>query len=188
SASSQKMAKTANGSSDSQVRFADRVAGQELGGAGGGADAAGLQHVRAVDDAEHLLDVLLDDQHREAAGPQALHQLEDLLDDYGGKARRGLVQQEELRLGHEGAADRAHLLLAAGHAAGQLLPAFGQPREELIDDREPLAELRTGRRREAAHLEVVLDGHARKEATALRHVRDPELDDPVRWSPGEIDT
>src|SRR5438094_307164 len=88
SASSRKMSKMAMGggrpfSSDSEIRFADRVAGQQLGGGAGGADAAGLEHVRAIDDAQHLLHVLLDDQHGEAGGPEARHQVEDLLHDDG---------------------------------------------------------------------------------------------------------
>ena len=50
----------------------------------------------------------------EAKDPEdLLDDLEDLLDDDGRKAQRGLVQQEQLGPGHEGAADGQHLLFTA---------------------------------------------------------------------------
>ena len=90
----------------------------------GGADAAGLEQVGAIDHAQHLLHVLLDDQHGEAAGADALDQLEHLLDDDRREAGGRLVEQQQLRLGHQRAADRAHLLLAARHGAGHLVAAL----------------------------------------------------------------
>jgi hypothetical protein len=80
-------------------------------------DPPGLQQVRAIDYAKHLLHVLLDDQHGEAARADAVHELEHLLDEDGRQARGRLVEQQELRLGHERAPDRAHLLLASRHAS-----------------------------------------------------------------------
>ena len=38
----------------------------------------------------------------------------------GAKAERRLVEQQNLRIGHQRAADRQHLLLAAGQRAGDL--------------------------------------------------------------------
>ena len=88
-------------------------------------DAADFEQIGAVDDLEHLLDVLLDDEHGEALCADAAHELEDLLDDERREARRGLVHQQHLRLRHQRAADRAHLLLAARQRAGEL--ARGAP-------------------------------------------------------------
>src|SRR5882724_3884549 len=143
SASSKKMSKTASGFiSHAQVGFADRVGRQQFGGAAGGADAAGLQQVGTVDDAEDLLHVLLDDEHGEAAGADALDEVEHLLDEDRREPGRRLVEQQQPGRRHEGAADGAHLLLAAGHAAGELAMALPKTRKQLVDDVELLAEFR----------------------------------------------
>jgi hypothetical protein len=42
-----------------------------------------------------------------------LHDLEDLFDDLGREAHRGLVEQDQLRARHQRTADHAHLLFAA---------------------------------------------------------------------------
>src|SRR5258705_7408712 len=132
-ASSKKMSKipkaAASPRSDSEVCLANAVTRQELGGAAGRVDAARLEQVRAIDHPEHLLHVLLDDQHGQTAGPDAIDQLEHLLDQNRRQPGGRLVEQEQLRLGHQRAADRAHLLLAARHAAGELMASLTHPRE-----------------------------------------------------------
>ena len=141
---------------------------------------AGLQQVGAVDDAQHLADVLLDDQHGQAAGADALHQAEHLLHDHRRQAGGRLVEQQQPRLRHQRAADRAHLLLAARHGAGELAAALAQAGEQVVDEIEALAELRPRGGDEGAHAQVVLHRHAREQAAVLRHVRDAEFDDAVR--------
>ena len=47
--------------------------------------------------------------------------VEHLLHHHRRKACARLVEQQQLRIGHHGPADRAHLLLAAGHGAGKLV-------------------------------------------------------------------
>ena len=59
----------------------------------------------------------------------------ELLDDPRREAERGLVEQQHARAGHQRAADREHLLLAAGEQAGALGPALAQDREQLVDAR-----------------------------------------------------
>ena len=59
-----------------------------------------------------------------------LDQREQLLDQQRREAERRLVEDEQLRLGHQAAADREHLLLAAGQRAGALALPFGEPRED----------------------------------------------------------
>ena len=49
------------------------------------------------------------------------------------EAERGLVEQHQRGLADEGAADREHLLLAAGEIAGQLLAALREAREVAVD-------------------------------------------------------
>ena len=105
------------------------------------ADAARFQQVGAIHHTQHLADVLLDDQHGEAAGADALHQAEHLLHDHRRQAGGRFVEQQQPGLGHQRAADGAHLLLAARHGAGELVAAFLQAREELVDEVEPLDEI-----------------------------------------------
>jgi hypothetical protein len=84
------------------------------------AQAAGFQHVGAVHHAQHLADILFDDQHRQPAGADAFHQPEYPLHDHRSQSGRWFVEQQEPRFRHQGAADRAHLLLAARHGSRQL--------------------------------------------------------------------
>ena len=99
---------------------------------------AGFQQIGAVDHPQHLLHVLLDDQHREPAGADALHQLEHLLHHDRRQAGRRLVEQQQFRIRHQRAADRAHLLLAARHGAGHLVAALLHAREQVEHEFEPL--------------------------------------------------
>src|SRR5256712_4434979 len=170
SASSRKMSKMPRSCpprSNSEIRFADAVARQELGGPPGGVNAARLEQVGPIDHPQHLLHVLLDDQHRQPAGADASHQLEHLLHEDRREPGGRLVEEEQSRFGHEGPADRAHLLLAPRHAAGELAAALAQAREQAIDDVELSAGLRPRRPHETGHLWVFLVAHAREEAPAL---------------------
>jgi len=69
----------------------------------------------------------------EAARAEPGHQVEHLLDDDGREAGRRLVEEEQLRVGHEGAADRAHLLLAAGHGARELAAPLREARKQRVE-------------------------------------------------------
>ena len=66
------------------------------------------------------------------------HQGEDLLHDHRREPGRGLVEQQQPGLRHQRAADRAHLLLAARHGAGELAAALLQAREQVVDEVEAL--------------------------------------------------
>ena len=56
-------------------------------------------------------------------------ELVQLLDDERGQAHRQLVEQQQRRVGGEGAGHRQHLLLAARQRAGELADALAQPGE-----------------------------------------------------------
>src|SRR5215204_4286021 len=153
--------------SQPHVRAPHVVAREELGGGAGSLDAADLEQVGAVGDFEHLLHVLLDDEHRVALGADAAHELEHLRHDHGREAHGGLVEEHELRAAHERAADGAHLLLTARHGAGELAAALLEAREQAVDVVETLGEARPGGRHVGAHLEVRLDGELREQPPAL---------------------
>ena len=85
--------------------------------------------------------------------------VEDLLDEDRREAHRRLVEEEDLRRGHQRPADRQHLLLAARQGAGLLRLALAEPREQAVDPLEVGGDGRLVAAREGAHLEVLVDGH-----------------------------
>src|SRR3954462_1786140 len=105
--------------------------GAELGRAAAPDDAAFLQHVMPVGDARQRPDVLVDEEKRKALGLELGNRAIDLLANERCQAFGRFVEDQEARVGHERAADREHLLLAA--------------RELVTVVRLPLAELRKER-------------------------------------------
>src|SRR5438552_12455641 len=71
------------------------------------------QAIDSIGRAGGALDVLLDQDDRGALVPDASERHVDLIDDEGGQAERDLVAQEKLRIRHERAADRDHVLLTS---------------------------------------------------------------------------
>src|SRR5580704_17975691 len=67
------------------------------------------------------------------------------------------------------AADRQHLLFAAGESAGLLPPPLLEPREQRVDLIEPVGEAPAGTAREGTHLEVLLDAHIGEQLAPFRH-------------------
>ncbi|SSM31858.1 Uncharacterised protein [Klebsiella pneumoniae] len=73
-------------------------------------------------------------------------------------------------MAHQGATDRQHLLLAAGHGAGALNTAFMQTREQLIHPFDAGLELiAVGKK--TAHRQVLFHRHTRKDAPPFRNDR-----------------
>jgi hypothetical protein len=66
----------------------------------------------------------------------SVHDLEDFLDDLRREPHRRLVEQDHLRLRHQRAADRGHLLLAARGVAGERGAPLLELREIGIDHLE----------------------------------------------------
>ncbi len=152
-----------------QVRGAHlRVAQQLLARAGHGDDAR-LHDVAAVGDRQRAAGVLLDQQHRHALGVDVAHDLEDLVHHDGREAHGGLVEQQQLGLAHERARHGEHLLLAAGHGAGELVAAFLQAREQHEHALDVGGDAGLVLAHERAHLQVLGDGHAREHAAPLGH-------------------
>ena len=100
----------------------------------------GLQHVGAVGDRQRHVGVLLDHEDRRALAVDLLDDVEHLLDIERRQAHRRLVHADQPRPGHQRAADRHHLLLAAGQRAGDLVAALLHAREQRVDALEVLVE------------------------------------------------
>src|SRR5579862_2119939 len=127
--------------SNPDVGLPHAVVRQQLGAGAAEHDAAGLEDVAAMREREGLRHVLLDQHDREAGlAVESLDHAEHLVHDHRRQAERGLVEEDELRLAHEAAADREHLLLAPRERAGGLALALREPREEREDALEVLAQ------------------------------------------------
>src|SRR5262245_22303523 len=126
--------------------------------------AAVLHHIVAVGHGRGEAKVLLDEQDGEPLALEPAERGADLLDDDRRQTFRRLVQQEESGARPEDAADRQHLLLAAGERGAAGPEPLSEVREQLVDrvDAEP-AGLDDGR-----EPEVLLDGEAREDAALLR--------------------
>jgi hypothetical protein len=81
---------------------------------------------------------------------------------------------------HQRPADRAHLLLAAGHRPRLLRLALGETREQREDTVEILSQAALVLALEGAHLQVLEHRHTREELPALRRLGDAAGDDVVR--------
>src|SRR5207245_3947630 len=133
-------------------------------------DASLEQAIDSVGRAGGALDVLLDQDDRGALGPDAPERLVDLIDDEWCEPERDLVAEQELRIRHQGTADRDHVLLASRQLIGPLPPALAQHREELVDARQgPRARPAV----ERSHHEIFLDVQRGEEQAPLRHRDSP---------------
>jgi hypothetical protein len=131
-------------------------------------------------------DVLL---HEQDGDPEIanLHQgLGEHVDYARRQPERKLVDQQQLGFAHQGAADRAHLLLAARKRAGGLPPALCQDREQLVDAFEVGAQCIAVTLAVGAHQQVVADAHRTEQPAAFRHVGDPARDHVVGREFAEI--
>src|SRR4051812_32052797 len=113
--------------------------------------------------------VLLDDEHGHAVlALHAVERLEDLLHDERRQTERGLVEQQQLRSRHHRAAEREHLLLAAGKCPSLLVTALFQPWEKPED--APCVVLDAATTRVRTEAEVLPDGQVAECSPALWHV------------------
>jgi hypothetical protein len=88
---------------------------EELRQGAGENGAARLEHDGAIGEPQRKLHVLLDEKDADAVlVADATHELADLLHQARRKAEEGLIDHEKLRLRHQAARNRHHLLLAAG--------------------------------------------------------------------------
>src|SRR5215210_2151063 len=119
-----------NISSRSQVRLLDLGVLAQRGRLVGQRHGAGLEHVGPLRHVKREVRVLLDEQDRRALPVDLRDRLVDALDKDRCNPHRRLVEQEQRRLGHQGAADSEHLLFATGHRAALLALALLEAREQ----------------------------------------------------------
>src|SRR5947207_891740 len=135
-------------------------------------DAAVLQNVAVAGVAQRHVGVLLGEQERHFfVLVEAFHDAENLVDDLRRKPHRWFVEQDRLRARHQGASDRAHLLLTARGIARHCLASLFEPREIAVD----LVEIAPDRgdavaARERAGEQILLDREMTEAVPALHHL------------------
>src|SRR3984893_8271017 len=139
--------------SGADVRLADEVLLGELARAAFHLDPPHLEKIGAVHDLEDLAHVLLDHEDGIAFLAHPTDEVEEAQHQHGRQAHGRLVEQDELRLRHEGAPHREQLLPAAGGAPRPLRLPLCQHREERVDALEALAVVGARGGQEGAHLE-----------------------------------
>jgi hypothetical protein len=143
-------------------------------------DSPTVEDVDIVRELESQARVLLDQQDRQACGPQRPQLLPELLDQQWREALRRLIHQQERRIGHEGPTDGKHLLLAAAERPGQAALTLEQAWEEAEDPAEIPAGVAI-RPRLASRDRQILDARKRaKDVSSLWHEADPKAGDLVR--------
>ena len=140
--------------------------------------ASGLQHVGMIGELEGEGCILLHQQHAHLGlAVDAAHDAKDLLHDERSQPEGGLVQQHQPRAQHQRAADRQHLLLAAGQGARLLAHARLEDGKVFKHHGQVALRRRLVLARIGSHPQVFTDAQIGESAAALRHVPDAEADD-----------
>ena len=82
-----------------------------------------------VGNPQQVSEVLVDDKNRLPQILQRLQALPDLLPDQRGKPFGCLIENQQLRIGHQGTSDREHLLFASRQLIAVVFQALPQPRK-----------------------------------------------------------
>ena len=119
-------------------------------------------------------DILLDDEDRHVGFLAETQQhLLDLRHDHRRKTLGRFVHDQELRICHQRARNRQHLLLAAGELRAAVVSALGQAGEGVVDalggPGAALARLR--------HSQVLVDRQRAPQPPPLRHVSNAKASD-----------
>src|SRR5262245_39632638 len=135
--------------------------------------AALLDDIVAVGDGCGKMKVLLDQDHGEARLLEAGDGAGDLLDDHRCQPFGRLVEQQEAGAGPEDAADRQHLLFAAG----ELGALAREPRREVGEHGEDIVAREAARPDHRRQHQVLRDAQAGKDAALLGAIGDAEPGD-----------
>ena len=140
-------------------------------------DDAVFEHIAAVGDPQAFLRVLLDEQQSDAGLAHPPQGGEQLLHHGGREPERRLVEQQDIRVGHQRAADGEHLLFAAAHGARDLGGAFAQARKQPEHLFAPRRFAVAGALRVGAEQEIFLHRQVAEDAAPFGHQRQSAFDD-----------
>src|SRR4051794_33074957 len=162
-----------------QVGLLDAIARQKRFRLVGQHDAARLHDVAAMRRDESHVRILFDEEDRRPLGVDLFDDAEDRLHHLRRESERRFIEQQHLRLRHQCARDREHLLLAARQRPRVLLDPVLQHREER-EDAVVFGLLNFVFAQIRPELEVVLHRQVREDAATLGHMRDAHRGHRVR--------
>ena len=99
-------------------------------------DAAERQQIGAIGHLERPPRVLLHHQDAHAVPDDPRERREQFARNERRQPERRLVEQQQRGSGHQGAADRHHLLLAPAHGAHRLTATLGEARKQVENARD----------------------------------------------------
>jgi hypothetical protein len=152
--------------------------------------AAGEAVLAADDDeaarreGQRVARVLLDHEDADAAGVDPSHLRKNLADVDWAEAGRRLVQEQQLRLAHEGAAHGNHLALAAGQLPGLLPPLDFEVGKHGVDRTERGLDVIAPD--VGTHLQVLLHRHGGEDIELLGHEGETQRHQRVRLGVGDV--
>ena len=107
----------------------------------------------------------------------ALDDVENFPDQQGSQAQRGFVQEHEAGAGHQCAADGQHLLFTTGEVPGDLMSAFFQAGEVVVDHLQVPTDVVTVAPGVGPHQEVLFHRQVLEDATPFHDLEDALADD-----------
>src|ERR1700738_3206458 len=164
-------------------RLHPRLVGGELGRRTGIDDAAVIEHVGVVGNLQTHPGILLDEEDRNPFAAHLRDNVKDLAHDQRSEPLRRLIENEQLGVEQQGAADRKHLLLATGKLAPTVELALGKPREKLVDAFGDPGTLTLQR-----YFQVLFDAEIGEDAPPLGNITDAQRGDAKRGPMGGLDT
>ena len=130
---------------------------------------------------------LLDDDHRSSLALNELQRAEHIGDDARRETQTRLVEEEHLRLGHEGAGDGELLLLAATEHARLVALMRGENGKEFAHALDRLVATLTLASSGQAEAKVLRHAQISEDGAPLRHEAQPAAHDVLRLGSGDVD-
>ncbi len=145
-----------------------------------------LQNIAVIGIFENHRRFLLHDQAWKTRFFDFDNLFEDCFDPFGRKSEGRLVEEKELGLDHQSPRQREHLLFSTAHLGGFPLLHFRQPGKELVDPFEAFLFFCLVLNRPGTHIQMLLNGHIRKDDPSLRVEGHPFLHDLMGWRVGDL--
>jgi hypothetical protein len=166
---------------DAEMSFKRGPVPGERGAVGGMDHGAAFDDNGAIGNAENFLGVLLDQDRRHAfVADDAAQRRQEFLDDDRRQPLERLVEQHDARVEHQRAADREHLLFAAGELVAEIAAPLGQAWEQGIDFVDGPAP------RPRHRGEILLDRERFENIALLRHPADTGMGALIGAQSGDV--
>src|SRR5215471_5785271 len=168
---------------EAQIKFLDVFVVAQAGGAAIQDDPAVFQDIAILCNGQSHGSVLLDQQDGHLGVTiEARDNVKNFLHQHWGQPQRGFIEKHELWAGHQGTADRQHLLLTAREIPGLERAACRQGGEVLVDELDVLADVEDMLASMRPHHEIFFGAQVFEDLSSLWYQGDAHFDD-RGWCP-----